>query len=155
MCLRCSNFLDSLQQEIEFTTKVFVSGPILGMENQQDYRKKITEICERLQLEVIDPWKRERMLYEKDEQCWWNNVPASDFIKRDLDDTERCDVMVVYLPKLSAGACMELFYAKLKGKKVMVVSELECLSPWILAHSDVVLKEIDQLEEALKHMFQS
>jgi hypothetical protein len=39
------------------------------MENQQDYRKKITEICERLQLEVIDPWKRERMLYEKDEQC--------------------------------------------------------------------------------------
>jgi hypothetical protein len=73
------------------------------MENQQDYRKKITEICERLQLEVIDPWKRERMLYEKDEQCWWNKVPASDFIKRDLDDTERCDVMVVYLPKISAG----------------------------------------------------
>jgi hypothetical protein len=36
----------------------------------------------------------------------------------------------------------------------MVVSELECLSPWILAHWDVVLKEIDQLEEALKHMFQ-
>ena len=82
-------------------------------------------------------------------------MPTSDFVKRDLDDTERCDVMVVYLPKLSAGACMELFYAKLKGKKVMVVSELECLSPWILVHSDVVLKGINQLEEALKHMLQS
>jgi len=130
--------------------RVFISGPILGMENQQDYRERITKICRKLQLEVIDPWKREKMLYKTDEECWWNNVPSSDFIKRDLDDIEKCDVMVVYLPKLSAGACMELFYAKLKGKTVMVVSDLECLSPWILAHADVVLKEIDQLEEALK-----
>jgi nucleoside 2-deoxyribosyltransferase len=120
------------------------------MENHQDYRERITKICRKLQLEVIDPWKREKMLYKTDEECWWNNVPASDFIKRDLDDIEKCDIMVVYLPKLSAGACMELFYAKLKGKEVMVVSDLECLSPWILAHADVVLKEIDQLEEALK-----
>lgn len=130
--------------------RVFISGPILGMENHQDYRERITKICRKLQLEVIDPWKREKMLYKTDEECWWNNVPASDFIKRDLDDIEKCDIMVVYLPKLSAGACMELFYAKLKGKEVMVVSDLECLSPWILAHADVVLKEIDQLEEALK-----
>ncbi len=130
--------------------RVFISGPILGMENQQDYRERITKICRKLQLEVIDPWKREKMLYKTDEECWWNNVPASDFIKRDLGDIEKCDVMVVYMPKLSAGACMELFYAKLKGKKVMVVSDLECLSPWILAHADVVLKEINQLEEALK-----
>jgi hypothetical protein len=58
--------------------------------------------------------------------------------------------MVVYLPKLSAGACMELFYAKRKGKKVIVVSEMECLSPWIIAHSDMIVKNFDQLEEALK-----
>ena len=37
--------------------------------------------------------------------------------------------MVVYVPRLSAGACMELFYAKRKGKKVIVVSALDCLSP--------------------------
>jgi hypothetical protein len=57
--------------------------------------------------------------------------------------------MIVYLPILSAGACMEMFYAKRKGKKIIVVSEIECLSPWIIAHSDIILKSFDQLENAL------
>ena len=57
------------------------------------------------------------------------NATVEDFIKRDLEDAKRCDLMVVYMPRLSAGACMELFYAKRKGKKVIVVSALDCLSP--------------------------
>jgi hypothetical protein len=58
--------------------------------------------------------------------------------------------MVVYLPILSAGACMEMFYAKRKGKHVIVVSELKCLSPWIVFHSDEIIKSFSQLEETLK-----
>jgi len=69
-----------------------------------------------------------------------------------LDDAEKCDVMIVYLPKLSAGACMELFYAKRKGKKVVVVSEMECLSPWIVVHSDVIVKRFEELEDALRQI---
>jgi nucleoside 2-deoxyribosyltransferase len=130
--------------------KVFISGPILGMENEQDYREVITNICAKLGFDVIDPWRRERALYEGDAQCWWARVPAQGFVKRDLNDAERCDVMVVYLPKLSAGACMELFYAKLKGKKVIVVSEMKCLSPWIVVHSDAIVKSLRELEHALK-----
>jgi nucleoside 2-deoxyribosyltransferase len=130
--------------------KAFISGPILGMENNQDYRKPIAEICTKLGFDVIDPWRRERSLYEGDEQCWWNKVPAPGFVQRDLDDAERCDVMVVYLPKLSAGACMELFYAKRKGKKVIVVSEMKCLSPWIMVHSDAIVKSFNELEDALR-----
>ena len=45
---------------------------------------------------------------------------------------------------------MELFYAKRKGKKIIVVSEIECLSPWIIAHSDMVLKSFNQLKDAMK-----
>jgi len=45
---------------------------------------------------------------------------------------------------------MELFYAKHKGKKIIVVSEMECLSPWIIAYSDVILKSFNQLEATLK-----
>ncbi len=99
---------------------------------------------------MIDPWLREKVLYKGDEECWWGNVSVAGFIQRDLEDAERCDAMVVYLPKLSAGACMGMFYAKRKGKKVIVVSELDCLSSWILEHSDVVLKDICDLEEWLK-----
>ncbi len=130
--------------------QLFISGPILTMENQQDYRKIITDISTKLGFEVIDPWKRERILYKGNEECWWNKVPTSAFVQRDLDDAERCDIMVVYLPILSAGACMELFYAKRKGKKIIVVSELECLSPWIVVHSDEIVRGFEQLEEALK-----
>jgi nucleoside 2-deoxyribosyltransferase len=129
--------------------QVFIGGPILGMEKQQGYRQPITEICTKLGFEVIDPWKRERVLYNGTEECWWDKVPVFDFIQRDLDDADRCDVMIVYMPVLSAGACMEMFYAKRKGKKVIVVSEQKCLSPWIVFHSDKIVKSFIQLEEAL------
>jgi nucleoside 2-deoxyribosyltransferase len=132
------------------TKQVFISGPIIGMEKQQDYRKTITEIAEKLGLAVIDPWKRERVLYNGTEECWWNKVPAFDFIQRDLDDADRCDVMVVYLPIISAGACMEMFYAKRRGKKVIVASPIKCLSPWIVYHSDAIISDFGELERTLK-----
>ena len=130
--------------------KVFISGPILGMETEQGYRGVITKICVELGLDVIDPWRREKVLYKGDEHCWWSKVPAPKFIQRDLDDAERCDIMVVYLPKLSAGACMEMFYAKRKGKKVIVISEMDCLSPWIVMHSDAIVKRFEELAGTLK-----
>jgi nucleoside 2-deoxyribosyltransferase len=130
--------------------QVFISGPIIGMEKQQHYRNTINDIAAKLGFAVIDPWKRERVLYNGTEECWWDKVPTFDFVQRDLDDADLCDIMVVYLPILSAGACMEMFYAKRKGKKVIVVSEMKCLSPWIVFHSDAIIKGFNQLEEALK-----
>lgn len=130
--------------------KAFISGPILGMESNQGYRQTLTTIIQKAGFDVIDPWNREKVLYKGDERCWWDKVPTFDFIQRDLDDADRCDVMVVYLPILSAGACMEMFYAKRKGKAVIVVSPIGCLSPWIVGHSDLVLKGFEGLEEALR-----
>ena len=132
--------------------KVFIGGPIQGVENDQGYRQVIGDMCARLGFEAIDPWHREKVLYRKEEACWWKKVPAEEFVQRDLDDAERCDLMVVYLPKLSAGACMELFYAKKKGKKIIIVSDLECLSPWLVVHSDVIVKNFAELEEELKKL---
>ncbi len=132
--------------------KLFISGPIIGMEKQQDYRSVVNEIAHQTGFEVIDPWKRERVLYNGTEECWWDKVPTFDFVQRDLDDADRCDVMVVYLPILSAGACMEMFYAKRKGKQVVVVSPIKCLSPWIVFHSDAIVTEFDELEAALKKL---
>ncbi len=133
--------------------KAFISGPIQGMENDQGYRDIIARICIRLGFEVIDPWLREKVIYSRDEPCWWDKVPVSGFVQRDLEDADRCDAMIVYLPRLSAGACMELFYAKRKGKRVVVISDLPCLSPWIVVHSDEVVKAFEDLEGALKRLF--
>jgi len=130
--------------------KVFIAGPILGMEKEQGYRETVAEMCDRLGFEAIDPWRREKVLYKGDETCWWNNVPAKGFVQRDLEDVEKCDVVVAYMPHVSAGACMELFHAKRNGKTVLVVSSMECLSPWIIVYSDKILRSFEELEEALK-----
>jgi hypothetical protein len=130
--------------------RVFISGPIQGMENEQGYRGIITKICLKLGYEVIDPWLREKVIYRKDEPCWWTKVPPQDFVSRDLEDVERCDILIAYLPRLSAGSCMELFQAKRHGKKVLIVSDMPCVSPWIIVHSDAVLKDFEQLEDTLK-----
>lgn len=132
--------------------KLFISGPIIGMEKQQDYRAVVTDIAQKVGFEVIDPWKRERVIYNGTEECWWNKVPTFDFVQRDLDDADRCDVMVVYLPILSAGACMEMFYAKRKGKQIVVISPIKCLSPWIVFHSDAIIIDFGQLEATLKKL---
>lgn len=132
--------------------KAFISGPILGMENNQTYRETIGKICARLGCETIDPWLREKTIYGKDEPCWWTKVPTTDFVERDLRDIEKCDALIAYLPQLSAGACMELFYAKRKGKKVIVISDMVCLSPWIEIHSDKIVKGFEELEDALRQV---
>jgi nucleoside 2-deoxyribosyltransferase len=130
--------------------KVFLSGPIQGMEENQSYRDVIRGIGLRCGYEPIDPWLREKVIYKDVEPNWWRNVPPKGFIKRDLEDIEKCDVLVAYLPRLSAGTCMELFYAKLKGKRTIVICGIENPSPWIVAYSDVLLNKIEDLEDIFK-----
>jgi nucleoside 2-deoxyribosyltransferase len=129
--------------------KVFISGPIQGMETNQFYRKRIREICVKCGCEVLDPWEREKVIIKGSEHGWWEKVPVADFIKRDLEDIEKCDVLIAYLPALSAGACMELFYAKLKGKKTICICQLKNPSPWITFHSDITIRSIKDLKDAL------
>ena len=119
------------------------------MEDNQSYRKVIRDICLRCGFEPIDPWLREKVLYRAG-RVKKLDISSAGFIKRDLEDIERCDILVAYLPRLSAGTCMELFYAKFRGKRTITICKLENPSPWIIFHSDVVLKEIADLEEYLK-----
>lgn len=132
------------------TKKVFISGPIQGMEEKQGYRDRIGNILKKYGYEPVDPWKREKVLYRGPPGDWWSHVPSEDFIRRDLEDIERCDVLIAYLPKLSAGTCMELFYAKLKGKKTVTICGLRNPSPWIVRHSDIIVRNIKEFEVLLK-----
>ena len=133
--------------------KAFISGPIQGIETEQEYRKVIREICVHCGFEVADPWEREKIIYNGTRTGWWNRVPATDFIRRDLEDIEKCDVLIAFFPRLSAGTCMELFYAKLKHKKTICICQIKNPSPWIIVHSDMIIKKIEELGNALKREF--
>jgi len=45
---------------------------------------------------------------------------------------------------------MELFHARLKGKKPVGTCSIETPTPWIIVHSDMILKDIEELESVLK-----
>ena len=132
--------------------KVFLAGPIHGFEDRQEYRDRIKAVLRRFGYEVVDPWERERKVYQKSagDRDWWKKAKPEDFVRRDLEDIRRCDVFVAYLPTLSAGTCMELFYAKLCGKRTIVVCEIPDPSPWIVVHSDMLLRSIEELEAFLR-----
>jgi len=93
--------------------KNFISGPIQNIEKGQSYRETIKRICREKGYVVIDPWEREKIIYSAGKASMVN----FNFISRDLEDIKNCDILVAYMPKLSAGTCMELFYAKQMGKK--------------------------------------
>jgi len=135
--------------------KIFISGPIQDMEENQSYRDVLRKICKRYGFEPIDPWLREKVLYRMGDAHWPLREKPFDFIKRDLEDIRGCDILVAYLPHLSAGTCMELFYAKLIGKKTITICEIKNPSPWIIAHSDILLRKIKDLEDCLKEISRS
>jgi nucleoside 2-deoxyribosyltransferase len=126
--------------------KVFISGPIQGMEYRQTYRRTLKRILYADGYEVLDPWEREKIIYPSDEPEWWKSVPSKGFIRRDLEDIKKCDLFVAYLPKLSAGSCMELFEAKRIGKKTVVISRLKNPSPWIVAHADRIVSSFKEFK---------
>ena len=110
-----------------------------------------TKICNR----TLNPFlsTEKKLTRSRARASWWTKVPAAGFIRRDLEDIEKCDVLIAYLPRISAGTCMELFYAKLKGKKTICISRIKNPSPWIIVHSDIILEDIDELEGVLKRGF--
>ena len=130
--------------------RVYVAGPIHGVEHDQHYREKLRQVLNEFEYDVIDPWQREKVEYSSTGVEWWRNVPTTYFIKRDLDDIDRCNILIAYLPILSAGTCMELFYAKRSGKQTVVISNLESLSPWIVYHTDLFFKTIEEFQNYLE-----
>jgi len=140
---------DLLVEKAVAVKKVFVAGPIMGMENNQSYRGRLRKILTAHGYEVLDPWEREKAVYREAESGWWEDVPSRGFIKRDLEDIDRCSLFVAYFPIVSAGASMELFYARSKGKKIIVISPMKELSPWITSHADHVFRSFKEFEKFL------
>lgn len=131
--------------------RVFLAGPIHGFEDKQEYRTVLTDILKETGCEVIDPLRRDKLIYRGDVE----KTKLKALIERDLKDIDKCDVFLAYIPTLSAGVCMELFYAKRSGKKTVAICEIENPSPWIVAHVDYMFKSIEEFKRSLKCIIRS
>jgi len=131
--------------------RVFLAGPIQGFEDVQEYRATLTSVLEKAGCEVLDPWLREKLIYRGDVESDKLKV----LVEKDLRDIDGCDIFLAYMPILSAGVCMELFYAKRSGKKTVVICEIENSSPWIVVHADYIFKSIEEFRKSLEQVFRS
>lgn len=127
--------------------RVYIAGPIQGLEEKQKYREVLAGLLEEYGFKPLDPWLREQAYYRS---LTADVSEAYKLVRRDLLDLQYCELLVAYMPRLSAGVAMEIYYAKSKGKKVYLISPMEDVSPWLLAHTDRVFKNVGELEEFLK-----
>jgi glycerophosphoryl diester phosphodiesterase len=126
--------------------RAYLAGPVKGLEKKQEYRVNLAEILKKYGFEVFDPLLREKKFY-----AGMTYKDAFKLAKRDLLDLEYCELIVAYLPKVSAGTAIELYHAKTKGRKtVLICRDVSDLSPWFKAYSDEIFKSIDEFEEALE-----
>ena len=80
-------------------------------------------------------------------------------IKRDKMAIARSDILLVYAPVPSWGTAMEILYAHDLDKRVIVVCDNKCPSPWLLAHADALVptfsdayREIDSIVRDMEEL---
>jgi nucleoside 2-deoxyribosyltransferase len=76
---------------------------------------------------------------------------------RDLDLVKESDVVVALVERPSYGVAIEVYFAKMTGKKVVLMSRGKMPSPWPMAFSDQIVYDEEELISALKlissHLF--
>ncbi|MCP8319871.1 MAG: nucleoside 2-deoxyribosyltransferase [archaeon] len=77
---------------------------------------------------------------------------ADEIIKHDLDFIKKSDLVVALIDRPSYGVAVEIYFAKMMGKKVITMSKRRIPSPWPIALSDRIINNEEQLVSALKEL---
>lgn len=116
---------------------LYLCGPINGCTDDEACTWR--DWFNRQRFPCIDPMDRD---YRGKEAESYREIVDLD--KKDVRD---CDVLVVMYTQPSVGTSMEVFYAWMLGKPVIVIDESsKPISPWLRYHSTAIVKS---KEEAL------
>lgn len=122
---------------------IYLSGPIADCTNDEcvTWRERVkTELG--LVYKYLDPMVRD-----------YRNVDTAgkeaEIVEADIKDINACDILLAYVPKISTGTIMEIFYAFNENKHVVVVCPLPAPSPWLKYHTR---KFFTNLEDAIKYL---
>ena len=139
-------FVDSTTQNGEYKMRIYLAGPINGCNDDEattwrDWFKYHSLSDE--DPEFIDPMKRD---YRGEELSHYREIVDLD--KRDISGS---DFIVVMYTKPSVGTSMEVYYAWLIGKPVIVINESsEQVSPWLIYHSTTIVRSKEECCEKIK-----
>jgi len=143
---------------------VYLSGAIGGLSYQQAiaWRIKATKILALSEIGTLDPMRAKEHLSDlekipalmnQDKEGW---IGSSNWlVHRDLADIQRCDAMLVELTNPDwpyRGTIMEMVYARLWNKPVVVWSSFASDSPWLNYHSTWAAETLEECVEAIKEL---
>ena len=141
---------------------VYVCGPISFVEEQQDYRKSITNGLKKISNKFIihDPWEREQVkfrgaLFKDLEEEEERKQVAESIIRTDLKDIASCDILIAYLFRIGVGSAMEIFWAfRVLNKPVIVIytnkEDGGQIPLWLYGNSDLIFRRKASLFRYLK-----
>ena len=116
---------------------VYLCGPINGRtdEDAKNWREQVKASHPK----CLDPMRRDYRGRELEPGI------AREIVDGDIEDIDASDTLLVFFDRPSAGTAMEVFYAKQKGKRVVVIdAQDKPLSPWLVHHSDVVVRSVSE-----------
>ncbi len=124
--------------------KLYLAGPINGCSDDEanGWRSKV----KLLHPNVLDPMSRDYRGKEA-ENC-------ASIVEGDKRDIDSCDALLVYFEKPSVGTSMEVLYAWERQKPVILIDYSgRPLSPWLLYHSSIVCRSIEEAVCRFSEMF--
>lgn len=72
---------------------------------------------------------------------------STQIVEGDLNELRMCDGIVANIFQQSFGTAMEIAYAKLLGKAVIIITKdrKDLVSPWITYHADLIIDDLDEV----------
>jgi len=108
--------------------------------------EQILNIIEQRGWEPFNPFDKEDHLLQKHEvTCYYddpNRELANEIVRIDLKNLSECEVLVAYFPRRfrGVGTIMEIMYAWLKGKYIVIIVEgksgVRNLHAWLVSAAD-------------------
>jgi len=112
--------------------------------------RRIQSLLKEKGFHVIDQISDED--YSKIKDFRGNKSLAEEITKHDLNFIKESDLVVALLDRPSYGVAVEIYFAKMMGKKVIIMSKRKVPSPWPVALSDRIINNEEQLVSALREL---
>lgn len=125
---------------------VYLCGPINGCSDAdaRDWREWAKA---HLKTDTLDPMDRDYRGREAEVGA------VIEIVENDKMDIEQSDCVLLYYERPSVGTSMEVLYAWMKGRAVVLVDKSDKpLSPWLKYHSNIIFSS---LKEAVDHINQA
>ena len=121
--------------------RVYLAGPIFQCEDSECIHWR-QEVKKRLNgFKIIDPMERD-----------YRGVTDENYekiVEEDKALIDSCDILLVNHLKPSVGTSMEILYAWERGKKILLISGNNEISPWLIYHSHKIFRS---LEDVINHI---